>query len=597
MPYRTTYDAYRRLETNNPWQRAKPAPRQRPDPCEDDCTPVCPACGGLQCLCRPRFFPGQLLTDNDLNRLENYVVEKNKLHNRYLHGWGVACGMEVVCDPCSEGVIVRTGYALSPCGDDIIVYSDQAVDVCELINRCAPSGEPQCEDPFSQPPKDCSGKAKRWVLAICYDEQPKQGVTARLGLADSVCGNRCGCGGSGCPSCGGNSSPCHCGKGGGCSCGDPGNTMNTTTRPGGTYKPECEPTQICEGYRFIAYPATEPLRRPKPQSNYPTTGISGNLLWSWMYANRSRFGPLMERVLCCVTRAMELRAEIREGRKLDSAVSIGTYTDYASALKAFAADFSIHRCGFVPAVDNAYDGALSWARTISANPSRFSATELSDRVRQLDNTWLNVVSECFCSALLPGCPPQPAQNCVPLAVVTIGGERCRIVDICNWQERKILISWPSLTYWLSWLPWHRLRQWISGLCCSDDRDRGTYQMLMVMFGAAFSGLSTASAANQPAVSRMAAISTAGSSRLDPLNAGLEADNLLEHLLGEFDKSRSGHADAGAHSPWSVLASRLTDGSAFAPLVGEEVTSAELGRRIENLRAEFEQLRKSVDPNR
>ncbi len=40
----------------------------------------CPACGELKCLCRPRFFPGQLLTEEDLNRLDRYIVEKNKLH-------------------------------------------------------------------------------------------------------------------------------------------------------------------------------------------------------------------------------------------------------------------------------------------------------------------------------------------------------------------------------------------------------------------------------------------------------------------------------------------------------------------------------------
>src|SRR5258707_14020623 len=66
------------------------------------CPPPCPACGGLECLCRPRFFPGQVLTDDDLNRLENYVVAKNRLHNRYFHGSGVVCGLEVVCDACNS---------------------------------------------------------------------------------------------------------------------------------------------------------------------------------------------------------------------------------------------------------------------------------------------------------------------------------------------------------------------------------------------------------------------------------------------------------------------------------------------------------------
>ena len=91
--------------STNPWAKAS---RQRPDPCEGDCTPRCPSCGGLKCYCRPRFFPGQLLTDRELNGLEQYVVDKNRLHNRYLHGWGVACGLEVTCDNCDNGnVVVR----------------------------------------------------------------------------------------------------------------------------------------------------------------------------------------------------------------------------------------------------------------------------------------------------------------------------------------------------------------------------------------------------------------------------------------------------------------------------------------------------------
>ena len=63
-------------------------------PCDSPEQP-CPECGGLECLCRPRFFAGQLLTDEDLNLLNHYIIEKNKLHNRYLHGWGVVCGLEV----------------------------------------------------------------------------------------------------------------------------------------------------------------------------------------------------------------------------------------------------------------------------------------------------------------------------------------------------------------------------------------------------------------------------------------------------------------------------------------------------------------------
>src|SRR4029079_10537628 len=113
--------------------------------------PVCPACGGLECLCRPRFFAGQLLTEDDLNRLDKYVVAKNRLHNRHLFGSGVVCGLEVVCatgDPAGSGTVsVKPGYALSPCGNDIVVCKPASVNVCDLINRCRTRRPDGCLDP------------------------------------------------------------------------------------------------------------------------------------------------------------------------------------------------------------------------------------------------------------------------------------------------------------------------------------------------------------------------------------------------------------------------------------------------------------------
>ena len=67
----------------------------------------CPTCHSLQCLCRPRFFAGQLVTDADFRRLDDYLVGKARLHNRYLHGTGVVCGLEAVCNPCDDTVTVR----------------------------------------------------------------------------------------------------------------------------------------------------------------------------------------------------------------------------------------------------------------------------------------------------------------------------------------------------------------------------------------------------------------------------------------------------------------------------------------------------------
>ena len=146
--------------------------------------PVCPACGGLECLCRPRFFAGQLLTEEDLNRLDHYIVEKNKLHNRYLHGWGVVCGLEVFCHPCEGQVTVTSGYALSPCGDDIVLCADDIVNVCDLIQRCRERERLDCEPPRPAASAECQDVTEQWVLTVCFTEKASRGVTALRGSSE-----------------------------------------------------------------------------------------------------------------------------------------------------------------------------------------------------------------------------------------------------------------------------------------------------------------------------------------------------------------------------------------------------------------------------
>jgi len=78
--------------------------------------------GGTGNYVRPRFFAGQLLTEEDLQALSNYVVEKNRLHNRHFMGAGVVCGLNVTCHPCGEGkIIVHPGQAIDFCVKDIVL--------------------------------------------------------------------------------------------------------------------------------------------------------------------------------------------------------------------------------------------------------------------------------------------------------------------------------------------------------------------------------------------------------------------------------------------------------------------------------------------
>src|SRR5260221_13972083 len=98
----------------------------------------CGTKGGAACSAgageRPLFFGGHPLTEDDLQDLVDYVVAKNRLHNRALFGDGVVCGLDVTCDPCGGAkVVVRPGYALDCCGNDILSDCPVTLDVRAMI--------------------------------------------------------------------------------------------------------------------------------------------------------------------------------------------------------------------------------------------------------------------------------------------------------------------------------------------------------------------------------------------------------------------------------------------------------------------------------
>jgi len=91
---------------------------------------------------RPRFFPRQLITPDDLTLGQDYLRNKIRRINRYLHGWGVVCGARVVQPAKAQAwkVVIQTGYILGPFGDEIVLDREICFD---LRTRCmeAASGE------------------------------------------------------------------------------------------------------------------------------------------------------------------------------------------------------------------------------------------------------------------------------------------------------------------------------------------------------------------------------------------------------------------------------------------------------------------------
>jgi hypothetical protein len=133
-------------------------------------------CGGApatpSAFVRPRFFAGQLLTEDDLSLLVDYVAGKDRLHNRMLLGPGVVCGLEVTCEPCGGGMVaVRPGHALDCCGNDIVVSCKEKVDVAALVRdlRVSSLGV-RCDDP-------CDDGRRRFGLFVRYEESSVDPVT------------------------------------------------------------------------------------------------------------------------------------------------------------------------------------------------------------------------------------------------------------------------------------------------------------------------------------------------------------------------------------------------------------------------------------
>ena len=423
------------------------APTTSP-PAPTTCAPPC-YCGLLECLCRPRFFAGQLLTEQDLNRLDAYIRAKNKLHNLQLFGWGVVNGLQVRCEPCGTGVVVGTGYALSPCGDDIIVCGDTTVDVCALVKRCEPTGA-GCATPVqARGVSGCDDIIEDWVLAIHYTEMQTRGVTAlRMG-------NTCGCGAGSCsaPTATGG---CGCGKASAGSCGN--GSVTTSAAPtippssGGSGKrprgasAECEPTVICEGYAFDVFRA-------------PSADTAAYLKSSAIG------GALVESFLCCIQPLIATIPTAPTGGANAQSYAAQSQAWVLWCCRVKEALIAYFSTGPEP---NCTLLARLQAWSCPSADSKTFAAEMTQARTQLFRLLLDAIIYCLCSALLPPASCGTSDDRVPLALVRVRKRDCQVVEVCNWTSlRKQVLTFPTLEYWLSWIPWlSSLADTIGSLCCS-----------------------------------------------------------------------------------------------------------------------------------
>ena len=160
---------------------------------------------GTSILMKPRFSPGLLLRDDDLNQGVDYTRDLSRLLFRTLLGCGVVCGLKVSSEfKCQQLVVsVAEGVALDCHGDPIHVPTTQLIpidgscgqaipdDIWVIIKRtekcCAPrTASCSCDD--EETPSVCTRERDGYEIRIvpqppdcacgCTDEKTMKLIAA-----------------------------------------------------------------------------------------------------------------------------------------------------------------------------------------------------------------------------------------------------------------------------------------------------------------------------------------------------------------------------------------------------------------------------------
>jgi hypothetical protein len=110
---------------------------------------------------RNRYFYGKLLSVDDFDAEQRYMNDKRRMLNRFLHGTGVVCGLQVV-EIDDVTVSLEMGLALDFSGREIVVAKPVTKKLSSIEGFSKYAGE--------------SGESRDLYLCIAYDEQPEEPV-------------------------------------------------------------------------------------------------------------------------------------------------------------------------------------------------------------------------------------------------------------------------------------------------------------------------------------------------------------------------------------------------------------------------------------
>lgn len=90
---------------------------------------------------RPSFSEGQILAAADLARLSSYPRAREERHNRFIHRWGIATGLDLQPEPTRDAsgnefvrVFISPGMAVDGEGRELLVVERRELDAGEFKN-------------------------------------------------------------------------------------------------------------------------------------------------------------------------------------------------------------------------------------------------------------------------------------------------------------------------------------------------------------------------------------------------------------------------------------------------------------------------------
>jgi hypothetical protein len=215
----------------------------------------------------------------------------------------------------------------------------------------------------------------------------------------------------------------------------------------------CEPTRIIEGFRLDVCEGEDGLCKT------PLEAIEGSLLWeivecvSELYTHGRRRVPKRSyKVLGGALFEREATASPEELYEAYAHVRQGLYEWGARQ----------PRCDIAEKLDRI---VLQTPPTDEGDYTIYKSQAQVAIQSLVAVVWSYIVG-CLCQRLLPTCPPDPCDDRLILACLTIVDGK--IVSICNYGCRTYAGSWPTFNRWLSLVPvLPLLGVLLEYLCCLD----------------------------------------------------------------------------------------------------------------------------------